>query len=327
MRLQVSSGDGPLWVGQRIILAVELLAPGYFTSAANFDLPDPQGVVLMPPTGHPVVDSTTLDGTFYTIQRHELSAWAMREGEQSIPPIHARFTFKRNPLDRETVSAAVVTDAVAIAVSRPPGTGSLGNLISARGLTVEESWEPSPGDEPVTAGSAFQRRIRFSAPDVPGMLFPPFPAGEIDGLGIYRQQSLRDHSDRGSLTGVRSETLTYLCKRPGQYHIPAARFRWFDIDAGIVRTVELPGHTLNVIANPAMASATGEGADAPGSQRRSLALVALVLLAVGLLGIALRRRGGRLLAALRPVRLQPLNPAPGRPLLPAARARQQRRDG
>ncbi len=62
--------NGTIWTGQKITLAVELLAPGYFDSAATFDLPDPKGVLLLPPTEHPVVSSETIDGVSYTVQRH-----------------------------------------------------------------------------------------------------------------------------------------------------------------------------------------------------------------------------------------------------------------
>src|SRR5262245_28106181 len=32
---------GDLWVGQKVVVVVEVLAPGYFASAVSFDLPDP----------------------------------------------------------------------------------------------------------------------------------------------------------------------------------------------------------------------------------------------------------------------------------------------
>jgi hypothetical protein len=43
------AAQGNVWVGQRVTLVVELLAPGFFTSAASFDLPDPSGVLLIRP--------------------------------------------------------------------------------------------------------------------------------------------------------------------------------------------------------------------------------------------------------------------------------------
>ena len=58
---------GAIWVGQKVTVVVEVLAPGYFASAVTFDLPDPQGVLLLPPMGHPIMSSKTVDGTSYTV--------------------------------------------------------------------------------------------------------------------------------------------------------------------------------------------------------------------------------------------------------------------
>lgn len=299
----------PIWAGQRIALTVELLAPGYFASAASFDLPDPQGVLLMPPGEHPVVDSLTIDGTRYSVQRHELNAWAMRDGELRIPPIHVRFSYKAKPLDKDALTAALTTEAETISVQRPPDTEGLGIVISARDLRVEEQWQPEPGTEPVPAGSAFKRTIRFSANDVPGMVFPPFPSTAIEGLGIYTKQEVRDSRNRGTLTGAHSDTITYLVKRPGQYIIPAVRFQWFDIDAGELQTVEFPARTLDVIVNPDQASSNVPSNTASDTQHLRTALYALGTL--GLLATAgwlLYRRREKFIGPFRPLRLQPLNP-------------------
>lgn len=308
------SAEAPVRVGQQMTLAVELLAPGYFASAASFDLPDPAGLLLMPPAGHPVVGSETIDGVRYTVQRHKLSAWPMRAGEQTIPPLTIRFSYKRRPLDDNPVVASVTTPPVALSVEMPPGAERLGTVISARDLRVEETWDPDPGAREVPAGAAFTRTVTFTAPGVPGMVFPPFPAGRIDGLGIYTKQQTLDQTDRGSLTGERRDVITYVCQRPGRYTIPASRFTWFDLDAGALRTVDLPARTLEVVANPAMAVAAPARRLDPALWGRStwlgLAGMVVLLAVVWLLVRSLRVRRAIIAAAgqLRPVRLQPLNP-------------------
>lgn len=308
------ASDDPVWVGQEVTLVVELLAPGYFASAASFDLPDPAGVLLMPPSTHPQVDSETIDDTRYALQRHELRAWPMRAGQQSIPALTVRFSFKRQPLDTDTVPAAVTTRALPLAVRQPPGAEQLGTVISARQLEVEEIWKPEPGTGPVKAGTAFTRTITFEAPDVPGMVFPSFPAPELDGLGVYAKHGVRDRQDDdGALVGVRRDEITYVCERPGEFTIPAATYTWFDLASKTLRTKTLPARTLKVIANPAMAAAgpTAHGSAAPAPRPWSQAVGALLLLVVLLLtGLTgrVRRLLARALAPFRPVRLQPLNP-------------------
>ena len=167
---------GEIWVGQRVTLLVELLAPGFFSGTAAFELPTVPGLMLAPPAGSPIVASETIDGTNYTVQRHELAVFSRHAGEQTIPPFTVRFQFKRNPLDKDVIAAAVKTEPVTFIVKLPPGAEELGSLISARNLKVEETWTPEPGK--AKAGDAFTRTITFTAPEVPAMAFPPFPAGK-----------------------------------------------------------------------------------------------------------------------------------------------------
>lgn len=316
VRSSLTTND-TFWVGQKITVVVELLAPGYFAGAPSFALPDPQGVLLLPPAGHPLVSSETIGDTHYSVQRHELAAFPMHAGEQTIPAIPVRFSFKRAPLDTNEVAATVTTTPMPYEVKQPPGTENLGQVISARDLKVEETWQPEPGKTNLLAGSAFTRTITFSAPDMPGMVFPPFPAGEIDGLGIYTQRQLRDQSDRGTMRGERQDIVTYVCQRPGQFTIPAARFIWFDLETKQLRTNDLPAHTLTVIENPKLTSVSGvtpHGAG-PASRPISWTWLAVVVIAVVLTGVAGRSRRCRWVVArwfdlLRPIRLQPLNPKP-----------------
>ncbi len=312
-----SSVQGPdtLWVGQGVVVVVELLAPGYFASAPSFALPDPAGVLLMPPAGHPLVGSETIDGTYYTVQRHELRAWPMRAGEQAVPAITVRFGFKRNPLDSDPENAELSTASLPLQVRSPPGAQGLGTVLSARDLQLAERWAPQPGDAEVLAGSAFTRTVTFTAPDLPGMLFPPFPAAPVDGLGIYSKQEVLDSEHRGELQGQRRDTITYVMQHPGEYRLPPVQLHWFDLDAGALRSETLPGQVFRVVANPALAA--GETQVQPGSARTARAWTggALLLLLVAVAGWRLSRRRqwmdrlARCVAPLRARHLQPLYPS------------------
>ena len=296
--------QGDLWVGQRLTLVVELLAPGFFASAATFDLPDPQGLLLMPPTGHPVVSSEEIDGASYTVQRHELSVFPEHKGPQTVPSLTVRFAFKRAPLDTNEVPATVKTAPVRFNTMLPPGAEKLGNVISARSLKAEETWQPEPGKTKAKPGDAFTRTITFSAPDVPAMVLPPFPAGTIDGLGVYAKQQVLDQIERGELHGQRRDIVTYVCQRPGQFRIPAASLTWWDLEAKQLRTIDFPSRTFDVAANPAQASPSTLAAWWKPVGSMLLILVGLALACYA----RLRPFFAALLAVFRPVHLLPLNP-------------------
>jgi hypothetical protein len=218
------------------------------------------------------------------------------------------FRFKQNPLDKDSIAAEVRTEPVSFSVKLPPGAEKLGSLISARNLKVEEVWTPEPGTAKV--GDAFTRTITFTAPEVPAMAFPPFPAGKIEGLGVYpKPAEVLDKSDRGSLTGSRRDTIVYVCQRAGHFTIPATRLTWFDLDAQKLHTIDFPARNLSVSPNPALEATAVE-------QGKSVPWTALfwILAVAGAAFIATLCREywmpwlSRALVRCRPVHLQPLNP-------------------
>lgn len=303
------STKGDLWTGQRVTLVVELLAPGYFSGTPSFDLPDTPGILIIPPAGSPVVSSETIDGVSYTVQRYEVAIFARHAGEQTVPGMPIRIHFKRAPLDKDTVAAEVKSAPVTFTAKAPQGAEKLGNIISARDLKAEEVWKPEPGK--AKAGEAFIRTITYTAPDVPAMAFPPFPTDRIDGLGIYaKPPEVLDHSERGSLTGKRRDTITYVCQRPGHFTIPAAKLTWFDLEAKKLQTIHFPAVTLEVAPNPAMASAAAAKEAGFADQRPTLAWL-VGALAASLLGVLVwktHRLWQPVLDLFRPVYLAPLNP-------------------
>ena len=309
VRASMAASD-TLYAGQRATMVVELLAPGFFAGAPSFLMPDPPGLILIPPTGSPVVSSETIDDISYTVQRHEVAVLAERAGDFTIPPIRVRLLFKRQPLDKEPVAATVTTPAVHFSATLPPGAEKLGHVISARDLKVTEQWKPEPGAAPVKAGDAFTRTIIYTAPDVPGMMFPPFPTGKIDGLGIYpKKPEVHDKSERGTVTGERRDTFTYACQQAGRFTIPAARLTWFDLEAKKLQTIDFPARTFDVAPNPALSSGAAVVASRAAPRWKIPAIVtALTLAALWLFRARLRRAITDFVTPLRPVHLQPLNP-------------------
>ncbi len=241
---------GDVWVGQRMPLVVELLVPGYFSGSPAFDLPRVPGLLILPPAESPTVGSEQEDGITYAVQRHELTVFSRRPGMIAIPPFEIRFSIKRQPLDKESVEQAVKTTAIAFTAKPPPGSQPGESLITSGDLMVKESWKPEPAAH-AKAGNAFVRTIVWTASDVPGMAFPPFDAGNIDGLGIYPGDPLvNDTSGRGVLHGERRDKVTYVCKTGGHFVIPELTLRWWDLREKEIKQVVFPARSFDVAVPP-----------------------------------------------------------------------------
>jgi hypothetical protein len=300
---------GDIWVGQRIPVVLELLVPGYFSGTPSFDLPSVPDILLMPPSDRPVLGSEQIESTSYTTQRHELLIFARRAGDYEIPPLTIRLKYKRSPLDKEVVSQTVRSGPLHFTAKAPPGAEKLAGILSTSELQAIEKWQPQPGH--TKAGDAFVRTITFSADDIPAMAFPPFPTPEIDGLGIYpKDPEVLDHEERGTLRGERRDTITYVCKRPGRFVIPAVQVTWWKLDTKELRTITFPARVLDVAPNPAVPldRQDGESSPSPVWFMKAASVLGLVLLGLVVLFWKKRAFWARAFAPFRPRHLSPLNP-------------------
>ena len=58
------------------------------------------------------------------------------------------------------------------------------------------------------------------------------------------------------MTGSRRDVVAYVCERPGEYTVPAARLTWWDLAAKRLRTIDFPARTIAVAAAAAPGAAT-----------------------------------------------------------------------
>ena len=152
---------GPVWVGQRVTLKVELLTTTFFAGAPVFQLPTIPQALLMQIEDHPVLGTEQVDDTTYNVQRHELSLFMLRPGVYTVPPFTIRFAsalrYGEPPVEHQ-----LTTQAIQVEARMPPGAEHLPSLISTRALRVTQTWQPQP--EQAHLGDAFTRTITLSAP-------------------------------------------------------------------------------------------------------------------------------------------------------------------
>jgi hypothetical protein len=211
------------------------------------------------------------------VQRHELALFLMRPGVAQIPPFTVRFESPPR-FGEQPVEHRLTTPALQVEARMPPGAENLPGLIAARELRVDQTWHPQP--QKARVGDAFTRTVTLTAPDVPGMVFPPLPLAKVDGLAVYaKPPAVQDQVERGELTGKRVETVTYVCERPGQFTLPALVIPWWDLKNQQLMQVTLPAVTLEVEPGAAQSTdATAPAGEAPGRSWLWWALGSVLLL-------------------------------------------------
>jgi hypothetical protein len=285
---------GPVLVGEHVTIIVELLTATTFASAPVFEFPKIPGAVLMQIEARPILGTEEVDGETYTVQRHELALFVMKPGVAQIPTFTVRFEsaprFGEKPIEYRLTAPALQVEARV-----PPGAENLPGLIAARELHVDQTWHPQPHKARV--GDAFTRTVTLTAPDVPGMVFPPLPLAKVEGLAVYAKPPLvQDQVERGDLTGKRVETVTYICEHPGQFTLPALVIPWWDLKNQQLMRATLPAVTLEVEPGPVQGNdATAPAEEAPGRSWLWWNLGTVLLLAAAMAVLWHRRRA--LLAA------------------------------
>lgn len=270
------------WVGQRVPLFVELRAKGSFAGTASFDLPAIPGAIVIK-IGNPVVSSETVGETTWFVQTHEFAFFAQREGEWNVPEFPVRFSHRQGFVG-DPIGEQETVPQFTLKLKRPPGTESVGFLITTSALELQESWEPEP--DAAQVGDVIKRRIRQRASNVSGMALPPAPVNDLPGIRIYTQDAETiDENQRGEFIGNRNETITYLFTEPGKATLPAITFRWWDPEKEVLESKTFPAVTVDISSLPGQTDVEESGA-----RSVSWKLWGSGLLLVVLVGIVLRYR-------------------------------------
>ncbi len=151
---------GPVLVGERVTITVELLTVTTFVSAPAFDLPTTAGALLMKIEDRPLLGTEEIGGENYTVQRHELALFAMQPGVVHVPAFTIRFESPPR-FGEQPVENRLSTPPLQVEAHMPPGAENLPGLITSRELDVDQIWQPRPGKAHV--GDGFIRTVTLPA--------------------------------------------------------------------------------------------------------------------------------------------------------------------
>ena len=286
IRFQAAT-DEVSWVGQQLELQLELWTNGFSFANQLFVLPEVKGAYLLQPDATTVKLSDNRNGEQWQGLRYTFLLYPQKEGRLEVPSFDVSFA-ARAGFGSEPANFRFSTGSLQVETRLPPGADPGSLLVSTTSFTVESAWTPADGtDSPVNlkVGDAITLTVTRRAEDVPGMVFEPLPEIAIDGLGIYpKTPQLNDRVDRGSLVGERTDSVTFVCEREGNYPLPVFVFQWWDPVQESLSEQRIESLELNVAANPDWAAASDAAADIlmpfgwRGSLTTVLALLVLVVL-------------------------------------------------
>lgn len=272
------------WVGQQVPLEIEVLSADGWAQIVDFGDVVVPGAYVLPNSSQGSRSQTTINGRAYTGQRYTLWLFPQRQGRLSVPALPVKARVKQWGAGAGDAEYELKTPPLALEVRLPPGVADGRGLISTTRLTADQTWAPDSLD--LELGAAVERRVKLAAADVSGMVFVPLEQPADSSLGIYPGLSeVQDRIDRGTLTGQRTESVSYVLLRPGKVVIPPVVVQWWDVKNEKLRRTTLPGRTLQVRGEWPPAPLVA-GLDSATGERRGWSVPLLVVCAlIGLLGL------------------------------------------
>lgn len=172
-------------------------------------------------------------------------------------------------------------------------------------------------------GDAFEREIVFEAADLMAMMLPTFTPEKLSGLAVYPlPPALGNSNNRGQMRASRSQRVSYVVEKEGQYLLPARDFFWWDTSRAELQVLSLPATTITVGAGAALETDGAGSAVSIAPREIFMAAGGLALLVISLwlarrylprvllvrLTSALAAAWGKVLALRKPALPERLNP-------------------
>lgn len=245
VQCQIRSADQPMWVGQRITLLVEAYIDEGWVGIKQINMGEVEDLLILDRNPSGTTMNKKINGASCSGQQKEVALYALRAGSFRIPAFTLQLETRSWGANAKTEQVERTVGPIDFNVTLPAGMAPGGNAVSTRALKASQEW--SLDAEECAVGEAIERTVRMEADAVPGMLFPVMPQFEHEGIGVYSKQPLvQDKVDRGQLTGLREQTVTYVFEAAGIFILPDLQLQWFDLSSQEMKLETFPGRMVTV---------------------------------------------------------------------------------
>ncbi|EIM25363.1 BatD family protein [Microvirga lotononidis] len=244
---------GSAVVGQPISLYVDVLFPDVMPRPPRVSVADAPGTQVMRFESQGLTIRETIGQQSYVGQRFTFAVFPRRGGRLTVPAPQVTLLDPGGDVAGTTAGSPVGLD-----VTVPPGIDASGPVIASSRVSARQTWSPDEATRFETGG-ALVRAITREAADVPALGMPELSFAVPDGIRIYPDPPVsEDRVDRGSVTGHRTDKVTYVFERAGTFVLPALVLPWWDLRTKSAQAANLEGRSVTV-TTPATPAASRAG--------------------------------------------------------------------
>jgi hypothetical protein len=235
--------------GQPVTVTVEVLAPNWFTKAPEFPDIEVDNAIAMPP-GRSLNFTEKVGSMTYAGQRRSYIIYPLTAGTFKIPSIHVTVSYAKEP-PKSSPPVTVSSQFQQFETTVPDEAAGLGYFIATTNFTLEHT--VSRKIDKLMVGDTFMRSITMNAQNVVAMVLPPISFEPVQGIGMYPDQPVLvdKGEERGEIrTGTRTESVTYVLEKEGDYLLPEINLFWWDLEKEKLQKETVPAMKLAVKSNP-----------------------------------------------------------------------------
>jgi molybdenum cofactor biosynthesis enzyme len=292
-----------LVVSQQVLLNIEVATTSWFASGTKIGLFEIDDVVVLRREKFANNSTKRENGQTWVVQVWTIALYPQRQGTFIVPEIELDLAIADGA--GAEIEGTVKTLPISFTAMVPASLSQQDRWVATSQLQVQQRLSRDISN--LRVGDAVVRTIELKAQDITAMMLPAISAESYDVLAVYdKLPKVEDSVNRGMYLARRSQELTYVAEKQGEYIIPALDFYWWDTTSQSVKVEELAELTLQV----------GEGAPIEGGavegnsnriteqllNNKALIIKALVLLVLGVAVILIAKKLVQLVKRCKPAR-------------------------
>ncbi|EAZ92309.1 BatD family protein [Crocosphaera chwakensis] len=216
-------------VGQQVTVNVDVFVNSWFAKAPQFsDIQIDDTIAFLPPNATLNLTKRIKNQT-YAGQRHSYFLFPQLPGRYYLPTISVKIIPGGGTGEAITLS----TQETSFMAQLPSKLASESSdpIIATSNLEVKTEVNINGNSElkSLQVGDTIERIVTIAAVDTLATFLPSINPGDTSGLAAYPDPPLlTNRFERGQLTAIRSDRISYIASEPGRYQLPSLSIIWWN---------------------------------------------------------------------------------------------------
>lgn len=238
-------------VGEPLVVTVTAYTSTWFTDPPVFEEIQVKGAIMVRLQERTGATTVNIGRKQYPAIKQKFVVYPNIIGKNILPSFEVKISCPPEG-DYKGVERIIRTKEQSFTVEGPPDGMDPSNWLGAYNVTLSEVW-----DRPLTnlkAGDLLERRITIRAQGALAAAIPAVQIATPDFGSVYpRQPILGNRQNSSSFSGTRTEIISYLLEKDGNYTIPEIVLKWFDFKTKDLKTLVLDSIPVEIAPNPDLA--------------------------------------------------------------------------